>query len=112
GSVSGAHLPMLQRDGLVSPRSILAVGGNIVVAKQYVGRYKLIDYVWYLGDVCSGETTYLGQVTGEAYSLYFIPPLAEPPIAIDSSGVFVNDRRAVFTQIHSCPSSYPRRRAM
>jgi hypothetical protein len=92
------------------PVAILGAAPGLAVLSELSGWTHTAFRGWIASDLCAGSATLLGSTTGDVFHAYFIPPLVEPPIAVDSTGVYVVDRRV--TMFPSPPGGCGRRRAI
>jgi hypothetical protein len=93
-----------------APVSILGAGPGLAVLSEISGWTHTAFRGWIVSDRCTDSATLLGSTTGDVFSGYFIPPLAEPPMAVDSTGVYMADRRVL--TFGAPPAGCGRRRAM
>lgn len=94
GTLGVAGVP-LARIGVPVAQSVAGAAPGYVLAVQESGFSNEAIFGWTLSDLCTGDSTMLGSMSASVFKSYFVPPLTVPPLAIDSSGVFVGDRRAV-----------------
>lgn len=94
-SITEQRFPVTQSGGATYPISILGAAPGLVLASEGAGWTHTLFRGWILSDLCTNSAQLLGSKGGDASIGYFIPPLAEPPIAVDSNGVYISDRRAL-----------------
>src|SRR5581483_6554070 len=85
------------------PQAVLGAGRGMLILSRQTGFTHTIIRDWASADLCSGAATILGSTRGSSFNGYFIAPLSEPPIAVDSNGVYVSDQRVRQLNIGAMP---------
>jgi len=97
--------------GLSYPLSILGIAGSRAVVTENVTSYHYESHIWFAADLCAQSVVTMGGVGNDNYNGYFIPPLSEPGIAIDSDRIYMSDSRvSIFYISPDCRRRHTSRR--
>jgi hypothetical protein len=92
-STSGAISALRVATGsLDKPIAVLGTAPGVLVLSEETGFTHTVIRGWVSSELCNGVATTLGSIQGGSFNGYFIAPLSEPPIALDSKGIYVSDR--------------------
>lgn len=109
GAVGYLRFPLVPTAGATGIVSILGGAPGHAVISEGAGWTHTIFRGWIMSDLCAHVATLLYSMTDDYFHAYFIPPLIDPPTAVDDRGIYVNDRRVV--TFASPPEWCGRRRA-
>jgi hypothetical protein len=110
GSSAEVQVRLAPVSGAPFPTSVIGAAPGLVLPTQETGFQNEALYGWTLSDLCTNTATSLGSISASVFDGYFIPPLTVPPIAVDSTGVFIGDRRV--TSFTTLPTGCGRRRGV
>lgn len=108
GHITTLRVRMPDTAGATYPIAILGAAPGLLLTSDGAGWTHTAFRGWSVNDLCTQTPTLLGSKTSDIFHDYFIFPLTEPPIAVDSRGIYIGGRRVL---TFATPPSDCRRRA-
>jgi hypothetical protein len=95
GVITDLQLPVAQTGGATYPTGYLGAAPGLIVSTQEAGWTNSHFHGVVVSTLCTGTAQLLSSLVSQRIDLYFIPPLVDSPVAVDSNAVYTDFGEAV-----------------